>query len=186
MTAALDVPRVPRSVPDWHEFGACKLFPELDWLEAKPGTPQALACRTICAACPVRLACATGALERRERWGIWGGLDYTDRKQAAALFGYEPPGDPPEHGTNSRRVKWGCACPDCRRAHALYEAERRANARRKAKQHGVWLSPLLVLTAPVRVDRRHVAGIGQLLLPLPGLPAPRASEPEPGLLALVA
>lgn len=185
MTGVLDVPRVPRSVPDWHELGACKLFPELDWLEAKPGTAQALAAKLVCAACPVRLECATGALERRERWGIWGGLDYRDRKETAARFGYLPPGDPPEHGTNSRRVKWGCTCSDCKAAHALYEAERRATARRKAKQHGVWLSPLMVLTAPVRVGRTRV-GVGQLLLPLPGLPSPRNAEPEPGLLALVA
>jgi len=185
VTAALDVPRVPRSVPDWHQLGACQLFPELDWLEAKPSTPQALACRTICAACPVRLECALGALERRERWGIWGGLDYADRKAAAAQFGYLPPGDPPEHGERARYVKWHCRCPDCKRAHAVYEFERRDKARRKAKQHGVWLSPLLVLTAPVRVGRVRV-GAGQLLLPLPGLPAPRDAEPEPGLLALVA
>ena len=26
-----------------------------------------------CRACPVRLACLSGALERREPWGVWGG-----------------------------------------------------------------------------------------------------------------
>jgi len=185
VTTDLGVPRVQRSVPDWHELGNCRLFPELDFVEAKPGTAQALACRALCATCPVVLECATGALERRERWGIWGGLDYADRKAIAPLYGYEQPGDPPEHGTNSRRVKWGCPCPDCKAAHALYEAERRATARRKAKQHGVWLSPLLVLTAPVRYGRLRV-GAGQLFLPLAGLPAPAHAEPEPGLLDLTA
>jgi hypothetical protein len=180
----VDLPRVPRSVPTWHEQGACQLFPELDFIEAKPNSPQERAARIICAACPVRLACAVGALERRERWGVWGGLTYRDRKAVAREFGYELPGDPPEHGTNSRRVKWGCTCFDCRRAHALYEADRRANARRKAVQRGVWSSPLLVLAAPVTIGRRRVPA-GQYLLPL-DLPAPPHAQPEPPALPAAA
>lgn len=183
MTTA-ELPRVPRSVPEWHENGACQLFPELDFIEAKPGSPQERAARVICAACPVRLACAVGALERREKWGIWGGLTYRDRKAVAAEFGYEPPGDPPEHGTNSRRVKWGCTCFDCRRAHALYEAERRANARRAAVRRSVWNSPLLVLVAPVTIGRRRQCA-GQYLLPL-ALPAPKHAAPDVPALAAAA
>lgn len=171
-----DLPRVPRSVPEWHERGACQLFPELDFIEAKPNSPQERAARIICAACPVRLACATGALERREKWGVWGGLTYRDRKAVAAQYGYEPPGDPPEHGTNARRVKWGCTCPDCKAAHALYEAERRANARRAALRRSVWTSPLLVLARPVRIGRTRLP-IGQYLLPL-DLPAPKHTAPD--------
>lgn len=29
--------------------------------------------KTLCAACPARLDCLSGALERREPWGVWGG-----------------------------------------------------------------------------------------------------------------
>lgn len=29
--------------------------------------------KSLCQACPARLACLTGALERREPWGVWGG-----------------------------------------------------------------------------------------------------------------
>jgi WhiB family redox-sensing transcriptional regulator len=29
--------------------------------------------KAFCAGCPARLACLTGALERREPWGVWGG-----------------------------------------------------------------------------------------------------------------
>jgi hypothetical protein len=150
-------PRVPRSVPSWHELAACKLFPELDFVEAKA-------------------ACAVGALERREKWGVWGGLSYRDRKAVAAEYGYEPPGDPPEHGTNARRVKWGCVCFDCRRAHAVYEADRRANARRAALRRSVWTSPLLVLARPVTVGRVRLP-VGQYLLPL-DLPAPKHTAPD--------
>lgn len=163
--------RVVREVPEWHELGACKLFPELDWVDAK--NEQALACRLICRACPVRLECATGALERRERWGIWGGLDYHDRKRIAAKHGYLPPGDVPEHGTNARRVKWGCTCPDCKRAHAVYEYDRRNRKRRTT----VWSRPLLALTRTCVVGRRRL-GVGQLLLPFPGIGHPDAA-PEP-------
>lgn len=27
----------------------------------------------LCASCPVRAACLSGALQRREPWGVWGG-----------------------------------------------------------------------------------------------------------------
>jgi len=154
--------RIPRKVPDWHERGACRLFPELDtpqfnaWHDAKPGTAANLAARLICAACPVRLQCATSALERGERWGIWGGLDYADRKEAAKRFGFPRPGDPPPHGTNSRRVKWGCPCPECKAAHALYESERRRRprARRRARQKVVAVAEAApaVVARPVRLD----------------------------------
>lgn len=29
--------------------------------------------KTFCQACPARLTCLAGALERREPWGVWGG-----------------------------------------------------------------------------------------------------------------
>ncbi|NUQ91079.1 MULTISPECIES: WhiB family transcriptional regulator [Glycomyces] len=29
--------------------------------------------KSLCADCPVRLECLTGALERHEPWGVWGG-----------------------------------------------------------------------------------------------------------------
>lgn len=176
MTAPLA--RIPRRIPDWHDRAACRAVPELDWIDARPGTPQALACRLVCAACPVRHACAVDALQRGEPWGIWGGLDRRDRRELARAYGYPEPAVLPEHGTNARRVKHGCTCPDCRQAHAMYEAERRAKARAKAKARGVWRSPLLMLVRPVRVGRTRL-GVGQYLLPLPGVPAPRHAEPEP-------
>lgn len=29
--------------------------------------------KTLCGACPVRMACLAGALSREEPWGVWGG-----------------------------------------------------------------------------------------------------------------
>lgn len=134
---AADQVRLPREVPKWHDQGAaCRLFPEIRdaWHDAKPGSAEKVVTRMICAACPVRLACATSALERGEPYGMWGGLDRADRKAVAARFGYPPPGDPPPHGTNARRVKWGCTCAECRAAHALYEAERRSRAQQRRQK----------------------------------------------------
>ena len=170
MTLALT--RVPREVPVWHEVGACKDWPELDFIDpggdgAKPAERKAaeLACRVICSSCPVRLACAIGGLERQERWGVWGGLDYADRKRIAARYGYLPPGDPPAHGTDSRYKKWHCRCPECRAGHALYESMRREARRAEARARALWGTPL-ILAAPYRAGRRLVLP-GQFLLPLP-------------------
>lgn len=173
MTAVLDeTPRIPREVPDWHDAALCRSFPDLSWVH--PGAVDVFdrpdratretaetACRLVCSACPVRLACAVGALERREPYGIWGGLDREDRKRIAARYGYLPPGDPPPHGTNSRRVKWGCACAECKAAHALYEAMRRERVR---LARDLWRAPV-VLVRPVGTGRRR-AHPGQLVIPL--------------------
>ncbi len=169
MTAA-ELPRVPWRVPDWHELAACRLFPELDWVSAKPGSDEALACRVVCAACPVKFECAVGALERGEPWGMWGGLARVDRKEVAKEYGYPKPAMLPDHGTNARRVKHGCDCGPCRDAHALYERERRTKKRAKA----VWAGPLLVLTVAYRAGGR-TARPGQYLLPF-DLPAVRGTE----------
>lgn len=82
----------------------------------------------------------------------------------------------PEHGTNARRVKHGCTCPDCKHAHALYEAERRAKARAKARARGLGWPPAHILAAPVRIGR-HLLAPGQYLLPLPDLPEHRRAAP---------
>lgn len=174
MTAALA--RVRHEVPDWHKRGVCRNHPELNFVD--PGAVDSFdrptaeqrrvhteACRIVCSTCPLRLPCAIGALERSEKYGVWGGLDPTDRKRIAAKYGYLPPGDPPPHGTNSRRVKWGCDCHECRAAHALYEAMRREKKRAEARARDQWATPL-ILANRVRCGSRLVLP-GQLLLPLP-------------------
>jgi WhiB family redox-sensing transcriptional regulator len=44
--------------------------PELFFAESPAEVEYA---KTLCHACPVRLSCLAGALERREPWGVWGG-----------------------------------------------------------------------------------------------------------------
>lgn len=44
--------------------------PELFFSEVPAEVEQA---KSLCLECPLRAACLTGARERREPWGVWGG-----------------------------------------------------------------------------------------------------------------
>jgi WhiB family redox-sensing transcriptional regulator len=44
--------------------------PELFFAESPADVEHA---KSLCRSCPVREVCLTGALERREPWGVWGG-----------------------------------------------------------------------------------------------------------------
>jgi len=48
----------------------CTEDPELFFAESPQDVEQA---KAMCRDCRVRIACLTGALERREPWGVWGG-----------------------------------------------------------------------------------------------------------------
>ncbi|MBV9593754.1 MAG: WhiB family transcriptional regulator [Actinobacteria bacterium] len=41
------------------------------WFADTPGELERA--KAFCETCPARLACLSGALERREPWGVWGG-----------------------------------------------------------------------------------------------------------------
>ena len=41
------------------------------WFAESPGDLEVA--KSFCHDCPARLACLTGAIERREPWGVWGG-----------------------------------------------------------------------------------------------------------------
>ncbi|MDQ2816078.1 MAG: WhiB family transcriptional regulator [Actinomycetota bacterium] len=48
----------------------CAEDPELFFAESPQDVETA---KAMCWGCKARLACLTGALERREPWGVWGG-----------------------------------------------------------------------------------------------------------------
>jgi WhiB family transcriptional regulator, redox-sensing transcriptional regulator len=49
----------------------CRSFdPELFFAESPEDVEYA---KSLCGDCPVRVACLSGAIERREPWGVWGG-----------------------------------------------------------------------------------------------------------------
>jgi WhiB family redox-sensing transcriptional regulator len=48
----------------------CTSDPDLFFAESPQDVELA---KTLCGGCPVRRGCLTGAIERREPWGVWGG-----------------------------------------------------------------------------------------------------------------
>ena len=48
----------------------CTEDPDLFFAESPQDVETA---KAMCQECPVRIACLTGALERQEPWGVWGG-----------------------------------------------------------------------------------------------------------------
>jgi len=50
---------------------------ELDlWFSARPAEVELA--KSLCADCPVRELCLSGALSRQEPWGVWGGELFVD------------------------------------------------------------------------------------------------------------
>jgi WhiB family redox-sensing transcriptional regulator len=73
-------------LPWWHSLALCAqtdseaFFPEKG-ASAKPA-------KRICAECPVQTQCLDWALDRGERYGIWGGTTHNERR--AILAGRSP------------------------------------------------------------------------------------------------
>ena len=64
---------------NWHEKARCKGWdPEIFYPDR--GVPSASA-KAICRECPVQHACLEYALERDERFGIWGGFSERERRK---------------------------------------------------------------------------------------------------------
>jgi WhiB family redox-sensing transcriptional regulator len=67
------------AVPEWMSSGLCaQTDPEAFFPEKGASTAAA---KRICAACPVRTSCLAFALDRNERFGVWGGLSERERRR---------------------------------------------------------------------------------------------------------
>lgn len=154
-------------LPEWRTRAACRSRVDLDFVEP---AEQRADCLALCAGCPVAEQCLAEALDTGEAWGIWGGLDAEQRERLAEETGHPAPVIKPAHGTNSRYAKHGCRCDLCREAHTAYDRQRRARNRARAATGDPW-TRTTALVELVRTGRTWV-GPGQLLLPLPGVPAP--------------
>lgn len=63
----------------WVEYAVCaQCDPEIFFPEKGGSTRQA---KAICISCPVRAACLAYALERDEKFGLWGGLSERERRE---------------------------------------------------------------------------------------------------------
>ena len=115
MTAALLAPT--RHQPAWMASGACVG----EWAVMDAEDPAGVAAaKAVCRdRCPVVGECLAHALATRERWGVRGGLDPTERARLAAREGRLRPSI---RGTAHNRSSYaaGCRCGDCRADNAAY------------------------------------------------------------------
>lgn len=63
----------------WQDYAACaETDPEAFFVEKGGSTRNA---KKICAGCFVRSQCLEDALEREERYGVWGGMSERERRR---------------------------------------------------------------------------------------------------------
>jgi len=67
--------------PEWIEQGRCHSKPHLTYLFFSDDPSEQKAAMSMCSTCPVRSFCLAAALERREKFGIWGYSSPADRKR---------------------------------------------------------------------------------------------------------
>lgn len=84
--------------------------------------------KTICSRCPVTTECLNHALDFDERYGIWGGLTQTERRQL--IRDSRPPTTTPlcgtERGYHAHLRRRESTCPPCRDAVTKARQDRRA------------------------------------------------------------
>lgn len=105
------------------------------WLGHADDAPTRAKAAEECRGCPVVNECLLGALERRERYGVWGGIDLETAYRAR----YYPPrtrteaecGTKSGYAAHRRRDEETCA--ECRAAMNAYNSTRRAEKRAAAK-----------------------------------------------------
>lgn len=80
----------------WYAYAACQservrlFFAPTSELPSERLVRERTA-KAVCAGCPVRTECLEHALRRREQYGIWGGLNSSERAEARRLArGAEP------------------------------------------------------------------------------------------------
>ncbi|GAA5115857.1 WhiB family transcriptional regulator [Haloechinothrix salitolerans] len=84
--------RLPTPVADnwdWQRYGACRgvssdLFFHPDAERGRARSARIAAAKAVCRTCPVLVQCRHHALTAEEPFGIWGGLDESERWAAIA------------------------------------------------------------------------------------------------------
>lgn len=67
--------------PPWYQDAVCsQVDPALFFPEKGEGS-HARAAKVICSGCDVKAQCLRAALERNERFGVWGGLTERERRR---------------------------------------------------------------------------------------------------------
>ena len=69
----------PEYIPKWTRDAVCASVDPALWFPEMGGTAREA--KKICATCPVRVQCLEFALERPERFGIFGGMTERERRK---------------------------------------------------------------------------------------------------------
>lgn len=114
----------------WELHGMCAgLDSALFFPERGESTDQA---RAVCADCPVQAECLQAALERNERFGIWGGTSARERQQ---LRRRRPISCGTTAGYDKHRRDGTPVCDDCDHAKIL-DNQQRYQDRKTANYRG--------------------------------------------------
>lgn len=72
---------------EWHEDAECAKPKNAEHLNSffanKPA--QQYQAKKLCGICPVRKECVKWALDEKQLWGIWGGLDYKEIRRTLSV-----------------------------------------------------------------------------------------------------
>jgi WhiB family redox-sensing transcriptional regulator len=88
LEAARQLARLAGQRGDWRDLALCaqtdpdSFFPE----KGESAEPA----KRVCAACEVRAECLQDALDRGERFGVWGGLSERERRALAVRLARQP------------------------------------------------------------------------------------------------
>ena len=82
LEAARQLARLAGQPGDWRDSALCaEVDPEIFFPEKGESARPA---KRVCAGCEVRAECLQEALDRGERFGVWGGLSERERRALAA------------------------------------------------------------------------------------------------------
>lgn len=75
-------------VSDWEEKAECRGTPVGDLFFDEEKIIRLDMAESFCSRCPVAYECLSGALERKERFGTWGGVDQDDLREVQHIDGF--------------------------------------------------------------------------------------------------
>ena len=92
MAAISRLPKPVQESYEWQYLGACRwVDPETFFSPEHERGPRRrareAAAKDLCAHCPVTAECLAHALDVREPYGVWGGLNATEREHRLAAAG---------------------------------------------------------------------------------------------------
>ena len=75
-------------VNDWEERAVCRGSDRGDLFFDEEKIIRLNMAESFCSKCPVAYECLKGALERKERFGTWGGVDQDDLREVQHIDGF--------------------------------------------------------------------------------------------------